>query len=115
MDTLGLASTVVTLAIFLVALYEALAIGKIIGRIPRFWFFFLAAISFLIVRRSLELFAAAVSVPLPSWWATLDADGTPIIFSALLLLWVYDMRKSFQKAAPRPRRELVAPEQVQPS
>lgn len=104
------------MAIFAAALYEALKIASIIGRIPRFWFFFLAAIVFLIVRRILVLFSSAVVLSLPGWWSTLDADGTPIIFSALLLLWVYDMRRSFQKESARAQSQakLLPPEQTQP-
>ncbi len=112
MDTLGLAATVVSLVIFVVALHESLSITKIIGKIPRFWIFFLLAISFLIVHRLLELGAAVLALPLPSYWSALDTDGTPIIFSALLLLWVYDMKKSFEKAVPKPKKELLAPEQA---
>jgi len=113
LDTLGLAATVLTLVIFAVALYEGVAITRIIGKIPRFWLFFLAAISFLILRRLLILGAAAFSVSVPAYWSTLDSDGTPLIFSALLLLWVYDMRKSFQQSSPVARQpELVSPEKA---
>jgi hypothetical protein len=112
MDTLGLAATLVSLAIFLLALYEAVSIGHLIGKIPRFWYFLLAAITFLIVRRILVLAATAFSVAVPGYWATLDSDGTPIIFSVLLLLWIYDMKKSFQKAAPPSRPELPASEKT---
>jgi len=112
MDTLGLVTTFISLVIFAVALYEAVAITQIIGRVPRFWLFFLAAISFLIVRRVLILGAAAFSIPVPAYWSTLDTDGTPLIFSGLLVLWVYDMRKSFQQSAPRRVPELVAPEKA---
>ncbi len=113
MDVWGLAATLISLIIFAFALYEGLVVARLIGRIPRFWAFFLAAILFLVLRRALVLFSAALAVPLPSYWSSLDADATPIIFSALLLLWVYDMRRSFQRATPKPAQtELPAPKQV---
>jgi len=114
MDTLGLASTSISLVIFAVTLYEAVKVTQIIGKIPRFWVFLIAAISFLILRRVLVLVSAALSVPVPGYWATLDADGTPIIFSALVLLWIYDMRMSFLRSAPilPSRKELPSPEKV---
>lgn len=113
MDTLGLVSTLVALVIFGLALYEAVDISRIIGRIPRFWYFFLAAILFVIVRRVLILISTGLVVSLPSYWSTIDNDGTPIIFSALLFLWVYDMKRSFQKAAPkRAQEQLLPPEKV---
>lgn len=111
MDTLGLTATVVSLVIFCVALFEAVSMASIIGKIPRFWFFFLAAIGFLVVRRLLLLFSTAFSVALPSYWSTLDADATPLIFGALLLLWILDMKKSFQRAVPKARAQLLSPEQ----
>jgi hypothetical protein len=115
LDTLGLVATVITLVVFAVALYEGVVITRIIGKVPRFWLFFLAAISFLILRRILVLGAAAFSISVPGYWSTLDSDGTPLIFSALLLLWVYDMRKSFQHSAPAARPpELVSPEKAEP-
>jgi hypothetical protein len=114
MDDLGLASTLVSLAIFAVALYEAFKVTRIIGRIPRFWFFLLAAIAFVVLRRALVLIGTAFSVSVPAYWATLDSDGTPIIFSALLLLWIHDMRKSFLRSTPARNAgsELPSPEQV---
>lgn len=114
LDSIGLAATALTLVIFVVALYEGVAITRIIGKVPRFWLFFLAAISFLIVRRLLILGAAALSISEPAYWSTLDSDGTPLIFSALLLLWVYDMRKSFQHSPVSRQPVLVPPEKPEP-
>jgi len=98
MDTLGIVTTVISLGIFLLALYESAMVSKMSGRIPTFWLFFLAAILFVIVRRILVLLAGTV-LSVPAYWYTIDADGTPIVFSSLLLMFVWEMKKSFQRTS----------------
>ena len=112
MDALELGTTVVSTVLFAIALYEAVAVARMIGKIPRFWLFFLAAITFLIVRRILILVTTGLGVSMPDYWTTLDTEGTPIVFSALLLIWIYDMRKSFERSSSGRKGELVAPEQT---
>lgn len=104
MDTLRLASLLISLVIFALALYEALSLVQIIGKMPRFWIFFIAAITLVIVNRLLQI----LSTPIAS--SEVDADIVPVLFSALLLLWIYDMKQSFKRAAPRSNPELTAPE-----
>jgi len=102
MDPLELAVTIVSLVIYVAALYEAITVASVAGKMPRFWIFFLAAIGFLVVRRILVILSSAFGVVVPDYWSTLDSDGTPLVFGGLLLIWVYDMKKSFQRVAPRP-------------
>ena len=110
LDALGLAVTLVSTVLFGLALYEAVAVARTVGKFPRFWFFLLAAISFLVLRRILILASSALGVTMPDYWTTLDNDGTPIVFSTLLLIWIYDMRKSFERSS-QSKPALVAPEQ----
>jgi len=110
MDPLELTVTIVSLLIYVAALYEAITVASVAGKMPRFWLFFLAAIGFLVVRRVLVILSSSFGLVVPDYWSTLDSDGTPIIFGGLLLVWVYDMKKSFQRAAPKAKEDLVAAE-----
>ncbi|MDA4123299.1 MAG: hypothetical protein OK456_08990 [Thaumarchaeota archaeon] len=113
MVTLDTVVTVVSLVIFVVGLYEALSISSLIGRLPRFWLLFIAAISFLVARRVVLLIATAFNYTLPDYWSTLDADATTLIFSGLLLLFVYDMKVTFQKSSPKRGAELTEAEKAE--
>ena len=73
-------------------------VSKMSGKIPTFWLFFLAAILFVIVRRILVLLAGTI-LSVPAYWAAIDSDATPIVFSFLLLMFVWEMKKSFQRTA----------------
>ena len=110
MDVLGFVSTLVSLVILFVALYEGTTLSKLIGKIPRFWYFFLAAILYLVARRVVVLLAASLSVSLPGWWSAFDSDATPVIFSTLLLLFVYDMVLVFRRSVPKVEAGTVPPE-----
>jgi hypothetical protein len=112
MDTLDIAVTLVSLAIFAVALYESFTVSKLTGKLPAFWTFFIAAIVFLIFRRIVVLLADTI-ISIPTYWSTLDGDATLIIFSALFLMFVLEMKKSFQRASKaQGESESAAPEQV---
>lgn len=87
------------MVIFAVALYESFEVSRLIGKMPAFWAFFIVAILFLILRRVIILLADTGVISVPAYWSTIDGDATLLIFSGLFLVFVFEMKKSFQRTS----------------